>query len=121
MNARGVAHGGVATSYRQAACAPNDLVFDNPDEFEVVCAVTSRPGFTRKLITVAYYLPPGMTVSRGWACLRYIEDIVIEIMWRYRDPFLLVTGDFNQWEIQEALEDFADVGRPMSGLPTRTK
>ena len=28
---------------------------------------------------------------------------------QYEDPFILITGDFNQWRIEEVLEDFMDV------------
>ena len=28
---------------------------------------------------------------------------------RYQDPYIVVTGDFNQWKIEEALGDFRDI------------
>ena len=117
-NLRGTAHGGVAVAYRKSACTTNELQFDNPEGFEVMCTLTSIPGYVRKLVTIACYLPPSMIVPRGRACLQYIEDIVIEVKRKYRDPFVVVTGDFNQWEIGEALHDFPDIHEANVG-PTR--
>ena len=45
--------------------------------------------------------------------------MVIEIKKRYRYPFLLVTGDFSHWKIDEALADFPDVSEIDPGHTSR--
>ena len=82
---------------------------DNPDNFEVLVTAANLPGYSRKMITIACYLPPNYPVARGRAALEYIEDVVMEVKRCYRDPFLIVTGDFNQWEIGGAMVEFPDM------------
>ena len=66
-------------------------------------------GSTRKLVVVAAYVPPNYPVPRARQCLEYIENLVIEIRRTYRDPYLVVAGDFNQWDIGDALAEFQDL------------
>ena len=118
VNSRGVAHGGVAISYKTNACNMKEVDLPNPDDFEVIVAAGSIPGYCRKLIVVACYLPPGYTVPRGNAALAYIEDVIIEIKRRYRDPFIVIGGDFNQWRVESALVEYPDIREADVG-PTR--
>ena len=37
---------------------------------------------------------------------------------RYRDPYTVVAGDFNQWNVAETLEDYPDLREAPVG-PTR--
>lgn len=57
-------------------------------------------------------------MRRGKEALDHIENVVLELKRRYRDPFVLVAGDFNQWRIQDALQDFTDI-REEQVVPTR--
>ena len=50
--------------------------------------------------------------------MAYIEDLVQEIKRQYRDPFITVASDFNQWDIAGALQDFPDLKEADVG-PTR--
>ena len=86
-----------------------ELELPNPDNFEVLVALGSIPGYTRKLVLVACYLPPGYTVPRGNAALAYIEDVVLEVKRRYRDPFIVVGGNFNQWKVEGSLTEYPDI------------
>ena len=43
---------------------------------------------------------------------------VTEIKRRFNDPYIIVSGDFNQWKIDETLEDFPDLIEVEVG-PTR--
>ena len=119
-NARGYAHGGVAVSFK-TSCPTRKLDLPNPDGHEVLCTATKLPGYTRQLVTVACYLPPGLTVPIARQCLSHIEDVVIEVKRRFRDPFLVVAGDFNQWEIQSAMADFPDLREANVGLTRKDK
>ena len=114
----GVAHGGVAISYKNSCCRLSRLELQNPQDFEVVVAGGKINGYSRQVVVVAVYIPPNYTVGRGRDCVRYVEDVIIEIKRRYRDPFVVLAGDFNQWAIQDAVADFADISEESVG-PTR--
>ena len=109
VNDRGVAHGGVAVVHNTAACSLERIHLPNPGEFEVLVTLSSLPRHSRKLLTVACYLPPNYTVARGREALDHIENVVLELKRKYKDPFMLITGDFNQWPIQDALQEFPDI------------
>ena len=108
-NNHGVAHGGVAVVHNTSSCTLSRLDLPNPGGFEVLVTQSNIPGHSRKFITVACYLPPNYNARRGKDALDHIENVVLEIKRRYRDPFIMVAGDFNQWPIQDALQDFPDL------------
>ena len=66
-------------------------------------------GRARKLVAIAAYVPPGYDARRGRDCLAYISDAVMEVKRRYREPYIIVSGDFNQWDVAAALADFNDI------------
>ena len=117
-NDRGVAHGGVAVVHDTARCTLQRLDLPNPDKFEVLVTLSNVAGHSRKLLTVACYLPPNYNARRGKEALNHIENVVLEIKRMYRDPFIMVAGDFNQWPVQDALQDFTDLKEAPVG-PTR--
>lgn len=51
-------------------------------------------------------------------CLEYIGNIVADAKGRLKDPYVVVSGDFNQWDITTALEEFTDFVES-SNDPTR--
>ena len=57
-------------------------------------------------------------MTRGKECLAYITDLVLHLKRKYKDPILYVSGDFNQWDLSSALEDYPDM-LEASGGPTR--
>ena len=46
---------------------------------------------------------------------------MIEIRRKYKEPFILVGGDFNHWKIEEALEEFADMREANVGSTRKDK
>ena len=101
-NDRGFSHGGIAILSRLSVCKFSAIKMPNPDSFEVLPAVGTVKGPSRKLIVVAAYIPPNYNVPRAKKCLDYITDLVIMIKNKYRDPFIVVAGDFNQWAVDQA-------------------
>ena len=79
------------------------------------------PGHSRRLVTVACCLPPVYAILHGRAALAHIEDVVLEVKQRFRDPFIIVAGDFNQWAVLEALEDFPDLKEAPVGVTRKDK
>lgn len=117
-NARGVAHGGVAVISRTATCSLKRMELHNPDGYEVLVTSSSLVGHTRKLIMITCYLPPNYNVHRAKGALEHIENVVRETKRTHKDPFIVVGGDFNQWDIGDALADFPDLKEADVG-PTR--
>ena len=117
-NARGFSHGGVAVIYQSGSCSFVRLELPNVDDHEVLVALGTIPGHSRKMIVVACYIPPGLAVPAGKKCLDYITDTVLQLKRKYRDPYIVVSGDFNQWDIASALADYPDIREAPVG-PTR--
>ena len=63
-------------------------------------------------------MPPNYTVGRARGCLEFITEAVIELKRRYKDPYLIVAWDFNQWDVGSVLEDHDDI-REVDVGPTR--
>ena len=91
---RGLSHGGVAIVYKRSDFTFRNYEFENEENYEIVAAVDSMPGHSRKMIIVACYLPPGYSVGRGRGALHFMEDLLMEMKQKYSDPFILVGGDF---------------------------
>ena len=75
-------------------------------------------GHSRKIVVISCYIPPNYLTNRGKTCLEYISNTVIEVKRRYTDPYLVVMGDYNQWDVAEALGDFPEMAEAHD-LPTR--
>ena len=114
----GFSHGGVAIIHRDSLASSAIFKFPNPDAFEVLAAVLTIRGLKRKLVVISAYLPPGYTVARGKSCISYISDLILQIKDKLADPLIGLFGDFNQWKIEEAVEDYVDILETSSG-PTR--
>ena len=114
----GFSHGGVAIMARASAARMEVYPFPNAEKYEVLPAKLSLVGLTRKVFVIACYLPPGYSAARGQGCLQHISDIVLEIKASFDDPYICITGDFNQWQIDEALLDYPDLIEVLSA-PTR--
>ena len=76
------------------------------------------PLFTRKFIAISAYMPPGMSASSASACMSFLVDALLEFKTRYKDPFICIAGDFNNYSIQSYLDDYPDLSLLKTG-PTR--
>ena len=115
---RGVAYGGVGLLFKDELCSFKQIELDNPGDFEILTAIGSIQGLSRKVALIGCYIPPNYTTVRATACLNHIEELVIEMKRRLKDPLIIVTGDFNQWKIDQALQEFRDLTETTAG-PTR--
>ena len=105
----GVVYGGVAVVWRHSMGLFKQVPVKNEEHYEVLIAAGSLKGHSRKLVVVACYIPPGYSKQRGQGALDHVEDVVIEMKRKYQDPFIVVTGDFNQWKINGSLSGFNDI------------
>ena len=79
VNSRGFSHGGVALIFKMSSMNLKELSFPNPDSFEVLGAVGTLLGHSRRFVVLGCYIPPGYSVARGKACLAYITDLVLHV------------------------------------------
>ena len=118
---RGMSYGGVGLFFREELCNFKQLSMNNSHNYEILTAVGSIQGLSRKIALLGCYMPPNYTVAKARSCLGYIEKMVIEMKRRLRAPIIVVTGDFNQWPIEEALQEFRDLSETSAGPTTGTR
>ena len=81
-------------------------------------AVGRLSGIKRKLVIIACYLPPNYAVPKGRAALEHVSYCIIQAKRKYNEPLIVVTGDFNQWPLEEAMADYVEFNEVRCG-PTR--
>ena len=72
-------------------------------------AAGSLKGHKQKVVVIACYVPPNYKKQRGQEALECLGDVVVEMRRKFSDPYLAIGGDFNQWTVEDLLDDFADV------------
>ena len=107
--ANGVHYGGVAAVWRNSRCSMKEVSIVNPNNYEILVTAGKLSGHTRKLVVLSCYIPPGYARSVGEGALDFINDAVVHVKQLYTDPYIIVAGDFNQWDISGALTDFPDL------------
>ena len=116
--ANGVSHGGVAIAARTSISSMQPYELGNVDNYEIVAVLGYVQNIARKFFIIACYLPPNYTVPRAKSCLTFIYQTVLDIKNKFADPYIIVAGDFNQWDIATGLADFPDLWETIAG-PTR--
>ena len=69
-------------------------------------------------MVIGCYLPPNYKTARGRRALDFVASCVTQVKRKYDDPFIVMAGDFNQWDVGEVLADFVDLHEAGCG-PTR--
>lgn len=105
----GLSHGGVAVLAKDSSAKMKEYSFSNDESFEVLPVEAVFQGISRKFFIIAVYVPPGYTVARGRGCLEHVNDLVLDIKDKHIDPYICISGDFNQWKIEDHLADFPDL------------
>ena len=114
----GNTYGGVAVLWREGLLGLREYKRSNPEGFEVLTATGVLKGHSRKVGVIACYIPPNYTKARADDALEFIADTVVELKRKFKDPYLIIGGDFNQWPIADGLLDFPDLTEADAG-PTR--
>ena len=119
QNDNGVSYGGVAILWREALGDYKKIqLASTTRDFELMLGIGSLRGHSRKHAVLACYIPPNYVKKRGKEVLDRITDSIVEIKQRYSNPYIIIAGNFNQWDVPSDLEDFADLKKVMVG-PTR--
>ena len=66
------------------------LDLPNHDKYEVLVSHSSIPGYVHQLLAVGCYLPPNYTARRAKEALEHIENVVLDLKRKYKDPFIIV-------------------------------
>ena len=114
----GVSHGGVAVVLRNSVTSSSLFMFPNPECFEILPIAVDLVGVERKLFIIAAYVPPNYSMIKARACLQHVANIVLDMKRTSNNPYVIVTGDFNQWDVAGALADFPDL-QELETPPTR--
>ena len=116
-NSRGYSAGGVAIAYRKNDIEVKEIMLPG-NNYEMLFAVGNLPKFTRKFVLICVYMPPGLCAAAVQSNLEYLVDSIIELKSRYKDPFIVIAGDFNSYPIARYLSDYPDIQLVTTG-PTR--
>lgn len=85
-----------------------EIQIENPDNHKIIVAGGNIAGQQRKYVVIACYLPLNMTKTAAESALLRINDTVV-MKQNFQDPYITIAGDFNQWKVNQALEDFQDI------------
>ena len=116
--ANGRLYGGVAFVYRQKMANFAEFPLLNPEGYEVLATTGRVTGIKGKIAVVTCYAPPNITPLRAQSMLEYISDVVGELKRKIENPTLIISGDFNQWPVDDLMGDHPDLTEVQYG-PTR--
>ena len=87
-------------------------------QHEVVCAVGSVRGISKRVVVVSVYIPPRTTADGLSDLCVYISNVIESVMQKYNDPYICLGGDFNNKDFSPAVEDFPTI-QQLSSVPSR--
>ena len=113
--ANGRQYGGIALAWRNKTSSFKEFKVQQGLDYEVLACVGAVKGVKDPVAVVACYMPPGLTRMEGNQMIEYISDVVAQVKRANKDCCVIVTGDFNQWPVEEIMEEHmelreADVG-----------
>ena len=114
----GVSYGGVALVWKEQLGAFSRIRVDGDEDHEILVCGGSLRGYRRKFVVVACYVPPNISAAEAEKCMECVANAVLYLKRKYSSPFLVVAGDFNQWKVQDHLDEFVDI-REVDVGPTR--
>ena len=106
VQVNGVAYGGVALVWSKDHQF-REVVVKDTEDYEVLVCAGSLPGHSRMIVVVCCYIPPNYVRKRSEGAVEHLVDILVECKRRFKDPYVVMAGDFNQWRVD--LGDFADM------------
>ena len=110
--------GGVAIMSRSSTCKIKHFELQNPQDFEVLAATVKIAKVKTKFFVVAAYMPPNHTAARAAECVDYISDVISEGKRKFEDYNIVLSGDFNQWDIGSIILEHIELREVQHG-PTR--
>ena len=114
-NHRGVAHGGVCVMARSDTVRLSRLKLHNPGNHEVLAVSAKLRGHEKYFVVVACYMPPSLDSASARECMQYIADLVHEAKRKFDSPWVIVAGDFNQFDVGASLAEHVDLEECLAG------
>ena len=116
--ANGRLYGGVAFVFRKSSGNFKEFPLTNAANHEVLACVGSITGIKGKVFVLSCYAPPNLASHTAKQLIEFISDVVGEAKRRFEGCTIIISGDFNQWSIDELLEEHPDLSEVPFG-PTR--
>ena len=79
------------------------------NKHEIIAAVGKLPNVKKRIGIISTYIPPRLSALQRKKNIDFIEETIERLKKEYREPLILVGGDFNQTSIVPLLEKFPDV------------
>ena len=100
--------GGVSIAYNESKVVLADFPITR-GKYEIICAKGKIKGNTRLLFVIGAYLPPKLKAADHHECLELIGETILRIKTEFKNPYIILGGDFNGKDIQEAIGDYPDM------------
>ena len=113
--ANGRQYGGVAFFFRLATSSFKPFPLHNPEGYEILAVVGTVKGVKGKIFCITAYEPPNLTLLRIRQMHEYVSDVIDEAKRQFADCSIVLSGDFNHWPIEEAVEDHLEVNEVPHG------
>ena len=93
-----------------------DISTSTVDQHEICTALCSLRGSLRKIICMGAYLTTALDLAGSEAFLQHLNDLLHSFKAKYRDPYIIVTGDWNKADTSIALDDFPSLQAVLTPL-----
>ena len=100
--------GGVAIDFRKSKIILDKM--DMPENnYEILFTSGSMPNFSRKFVAICVYMHPSLNPAQVRETRAYLTDSILQMKEKYQDPFIAISGDFNNFNVTDYLDDFPDL------------
>lgn len=76
---------------------------------EIICATARIVNTSRRLVVIGAYLKPGLRAALRAESMLCIKEAIARCKQEMGDPYVIVTGDFNRFKAEEAIDDYPDI------------
>ena len=111
-------YGGVAFLYKRSCSKFEEFPLNNPNGFELLATVGRVHGIKGKIFCLTAYAPPNITPVRAKQMIEFMSDVLAEGKRQFQGCTIVVGGDFNQWPVQDLVDEHPDLTEVDHG-PTR--
>ena len=91
----------------------------NGNRWEIVAASGKIPNNSRRFIIITVYVPPASKPSTWNDIASFLADSTLRIKSELRDPYIIISGDFNRQPLGDALVASLDI-QVLDTPPTRS-
>ena len=111
-------YGGVAFVFRQSTSNFKKFDLVNPEGHEVLATVGNVAGIRGKIFVLSCYAPPNLSSTKAQEFIECVSDVIGEAKRLFNDCSIIISGEFNQWPLEEILAEHPELSEVNYG-PTR--